>query len=150
MHKISSRESAATSVAVACLWLTAIGRVYPIPAATARLTPPPRFEPGDPLNGATIMAEFGELDGTFHFFAVVTPDGRIPTVGEDSTLNDPAVWYTGPIGTIAHLSDFALVFTDHDDARDEMQIHAPNLPDGTKILAFSVVVEEIDNHFDAS
>jgi hypothetical protein len=90
------------------------------------------------------MSEFGDLDGRFEFFAVVTPDGKIPTVGEDSSLNEPSVWYTSPIGTIAHLSDFALVFTDRDDALDELQRHTEGLPRGTRIRAFSVVVEEVD------
>ncbi len=90
------------------------------------------------------MSDFGDLDGRFEFFAVVTPDGKIPTVEEDGTLNEPSGWYTSPIGTIAHLSDFALVFTDRDDALDELEKHRRNLPEGTRIRAFSVVVEEVD------
>ena len=49
------------------------------------------------------MPDFGELDSHFLIYAVVTPDGKIPTVEEDSSLNDPSHWYTSPIGTIAHL-----------------------------------------------
>ena len=93
------------------------------------------------------MSDFGDLDGHFEFFAVVTPDGKIPTVEEDSTLNDPSVWYTSPIGTIAHLSEFALVFTDRDDANADLERHRAELPEGTRVRAFSVVVEEIhDDH----
>jgi hypothetical protein len=94
--------------------------------------------------GATTMPDFGDLDGRFDFFAVVTPDGKIPTLEDHTTLNDPAEWYTSPIGTISHLSDYALVFTDWDDANADYQQHRHNLPDGTKIRAFSVVVEEIE------
>ena len=90
------------------------------------------------------MAEFGDLDGRFEFFAVVTPDGKIPTLGEDSTLNDPSVWYTSPIGTIAHLSDFAMVFTDRVDAHTDLEHHRSELPAGTKVRAFRIEVEEID------
>ncbi len=96
------------------------------------------------LEGITIMPEFGELDGHFVFYAVVTPDGKIPTVEEDSSLNDPSHWYTSPIGTIAHLSEFALVFSDHDDAEAELAKHLQQLPKGTKVRTFSAVVEEID------
>src|SRR4051812_29145281 len=53
------------------------------------------------------MIDYGDIDGLFEFFAVVTPDGRIPTVDDESRLTDPSVWYTGPIGTLAHLSDYA-------------------------------------------
>jgi hypothetical protein len=95
------------------------------------------------------MSDFGDLDGHFEFFAVVTPDGKIPTVEEDSTLNDPSVWYTSPIGTIAHLSEFALVFTDRDDAEADFERHRAELPEGTRVRAFSVVVEEIDDHLAA-
>ena len=92
------------------------------------------------------MIDFGDLDGRFEFFAVVTPDGKIPTLEDDSTtLNDPSGWYTSPIGTIAHLSDFALVFTDRDDAFDELEKLREQLPDGTRVRAFSVVVEEVDD-----
>jgi hypothetical protein len=91
------------------------------------------------------MTDFGDLDARFEFFAVVTPDGKIPTVEDDATLNDPSVWYTSPIGTIAHLSDFALVFTDRDDADADLERHRPLLPEGTRVRAFSVVVEEIDD-----
>ncbi len=94
------------------------------------------------------MSDFGDLDGRFEFFAVVTPDGKIPTVEDDATLNDPSGWYTSPIGTIAHLSDFALVFTDRDDADADMELHRAQLPEGTRVRAFSVVVEEIDHDFD--
>ena len=94
------------------------------------------------------MSDFGDLDGHFEFFAVVTPDGKIPTVEDDSTLNDPSVWYTSPIGTIAHLSEFALVFTDRDDADADLERHRPLLPEGTRVRAFSVVVEEVDHDFD--
>jgi len=99
--------------------------------------------------GTTTMADFGDLDGHFQFFAVVTPDGKIPTVEDDTTLNDPAGWYTSPIGSIAHLSDYALVFTDWDDANADYQQHRENLPAGTKIRAFSVKVEEIDGDSEA-
>ena len=91
------------------------------------------------------MTDFGDLDGHFVFYAIVTPEGKIPTVGEDSTLNDPSHWYTSPIGTIAHLSDFALVFTDHDDADSDLAHYSHELPEGTKVRAFGVVVEELDN-----
>ena len=94
------------------------------------------------------MMNLGDLDGHFHFFAVVTPDGKIPTVAEDSKLNDPAQWYTSPIGTLAHLSDFALVFTDWDDANADYQQHRAELPEGTKIRAFTVSVEEVDNPYE--
>ena len=94
------------------------------------------------------MSEFGDLDGHFEFFAVVTPDGKIPTVGEDASLNDPSVWYTSPIGTIAHLSDFALVFTDRDDAEADLALHRDLLPEGTQIRSFGVIVEEIDEDDD--
>jgi hypothetical protein len=94
------------------------------------------------------MSDFGDLDARFEFFAVVTPDGKIPTVEDDATLNDPSGWYTSPIGTIAHLSDFALVFTDRDDADADMALHRDHLPEGTRVRAFSVVVEEIDHDFD--
>jgi hypothetical protein len=94
------------------------------------------------------MSDFGDLDGQFEFYAVVTPDGKIPTVEEDSTLNDPSRWYTGPIGTIAHLSYFALVFTDRDDAEADLAKHLHELPEGTGIRAFSVVVEELDTDLD--
>ncbi len=90
------------------------------------------------------MNDFGDLDGHFDFYAIVTPDGKIPTFEEDSTLNDPSHWYTGPIGTIAHLSYFALVFTDRDDAEADLAKHRHELPEGTKVRAFAVVVEEID------
>ncbi len=93
------------------------------------------------------MSDFGDLDGRFEFFAVVTPDGKIPTVEDDSTLNDPSVWYTSPIGTIAHLSEFALVFTDRDDADADLERHRPHLPEGTRVRSFSVVVEEFDHDF---
>ncbi len=91
------------------------------------------------------MADFGDLDGHFEFFAVVTPDGKIPTIGEDSKLNDPAGWYTSPIGTIAHLSDFALVFTDRDDAIADLEQHREHLPEGTRVRSFRIEVEEIDD-----
>ena len=94
------------------------------------------------------MSEFGDLDGSFEFYAVVTPDGKIPTVEDDTTLNDPSKWYTSPIGTLAHLSDFALVFTDWDDANADYRHHRAQLPEGTKIRAFTVSVEEIDNAFE--
>lgn len=92
------------------------------------------------------MIDFGDLDAHFEFFAVVTPDGKIPTLEEDSSLNDPSGWYTSPIGTIAHLSDFALVFTDRSDAFDELEKFREQLPEGTRVRAFSVVVEEVDDH----
>ena len=89
------------------------------------------------------MMDFGDLDGNFEFFAVVTPDGKIPTVRDDATLNDPSQWYTSPIGSIAHLSDFALVYTDRDDADDDYRRHREKLPEGTTIRAFAISVEEI-------
>jgi hypothetical protein len=94
------------------------------------------------------MTDFGDIDGRFGFFAVVTPDGRIPTVDEESRLNDPAGWYTGPIGSIAHLSDYALVFTDWDDANADYQQHREKLPEGTTIRAFEVGVEEVVNAYE--
>jgi len=94
-----------------------------------------------------MMTDFGDIDGRFEFFAVVTPDGRIPTVDEDLKLNDPAVWYTGPIGTLAHLSDYALVFTDWDDAHADFQQYRGKLPEGTTIRAFGVRVKEIINAY---
>ncbi len=87
---------------------------------------------------------FGDLDGEFVFYAIVTPDGKIPTFGEDHKLHDPGKWYTSPIGSIAHLSEFALVFTDWDDANADYQHHREMLPEGTTIRAFAVSVEEID------
>jgi hypothetical protein len=69
------------------------------------------------------MPDFGDIDGRFEFFAVVTPDGKIPTVDDTDALNDPSLWYTGPIGTLSHLSDYAMVFTDWDDARGDFQRH---------------------------
>src|SRR3954470_17717139 len=95
-----------------------------------------------------MMTDFGNLDGDFQFFAVVTPDGRIPTVDENSKLNDPAVWYTGPIGTLAHLSDYALVFTDWEDAKVDYRQYRGQLPEGTRIRAFSVEVEETINAYE--
>ena len=94
------------------------------------------------------MTDFGEIDGQFSFYAIVTPDGKIPTVDEDENLNDPARWYTGPIGTLAHLSDYALVFTDWDDARADYQQHREGFPPGTTIRAFGVAVEEVDNPYE--
>jgi len=94
------------------------------------------------------MADFGDIDGQFVFFAVVTPDGKIPTVDDADALNDPSLWYTGPIGTLSHLSDYALVFTDWDDARADFQRHSDTLPEGTSIRAFGVAVEEIHNAYE--
>ena len=94
------------------------------------------------------MMDFGDLDGHFSFFAVVTPEGKIPTVEEDATLNDPAKWYTSPIGTLAHLSDFALVFTDWEDANADFKHYRDQLPEGTSIRAFSVSVEEVVNAYE--
>ncbi len=94
------------------------------------------------------MTDLGDIDGHFGFFAVVTPDGRIPTVDDDSKLNDPSGWYTGPIGTLAHLSDYALVFTDWDDANADYQQYRGNLPEGTTIRAFDVSVEEVVNAYE--
>jgi hypothetical protein len=93
------------------------------------------------------MTDFGDIDGRFEFFAVVTPDGRIPKVDDEEALNDPAVWYTGPIATLTHLSDYALVFCDWDDANADFQRHRRKLPEGTKIRAFGVRVEEILNAY---
>jgi hypothetical protein len=94
------------------------------------------------------MADFGDIDGRFEFFAVVTPDGKIPTVDDAEALNDPSLWYTGPIGTLSHLSDYALVFTDWDDAHADFQRHRDVLPEGTSIRAFGVAVEEIINAYE--
>jgi hypothetical protein len=94
------------------------------------------------------MTDFGDIDGRFEFFAVVTPDGRIPTVDDEEALNDPDVWYTGPIGTLTHLSDYALVFSDWDDANADFQRHRDVLPDGTTIRAFGINVEEILNAYE--
>ncbi len=79
------------------------------------------------------------------FFAV---DRRQdPDRGRGLDLNDPSGWYTSPIGTIAHLSEFALVFTDRDDANADLEQHRAELPEGTRVRAFSIVVEEIhDDH----
>jgi hypothetical protein len=95
-----------------------------------------------------IMTDFGDLDGSFGFYAVVTPDGKIPTVEEDATLNHPTEWYTSPIGTLAHLSDFALVFTDWEDANADFDRYRDKLPEGTTIRAFSVSVEEVVNAYE--
>jgi hypothetical protein len=95
-----------------------------------------------------MIMDFGDIDGRFGFYAVVTPDGRIPTVDDEAKLNDQGVWYTGPIGTIAHLSDYALVFTDWEDALAEFHEYRAQLPNGTKIRAFSVVVDEVENVYD--
>lgn len=92
--------------------------------------------------------DFGDIDGRFGFFAVVTPDGRIPTVDDEAKLNDATVWYTGPIGTLAHLSDYALVFTDWEDAKADFHEYRGQLPDGTKIRAFAIAVEEVENVYD--
>lgn len=94
------------------------------------------------------MTDYGDLDGQFHFYAVVTPDGKIPTFEDDATLNDPSKWYTSPIGSIAHLSDFALVYTDWDDAHADYQRHRPRLPEGTVIRSFRVAVEETENPYE--
>jgi hypothetical protein len=94
------------------------------------------------------MTDLGDIDGHFGFFAVVTPDGRIPTVDDDAKLNDPSGWYTGPIGTLAHLSDYALVFTDWDDANADYQQYRGALPEGTTIRAFDVSVEEVVNAYE--
>ena len=96
------------------------------------------------------MTEFGDLDGRFDFFAVVTPDGKIPTLEDHTKLNDPAEWYTSPDSLDITPVDYALVFTDWDDANADYQQHRENLPAGTRIRAFSVVVEEIENIFDDS
>jgi hypothetical protein len=105
---------------------------------------PPGTTPGLETN----MTDFGDIDGRFYFYAVVTPDGKIPTVDDGHALNDPAGWYTGPIGTIAHLSDYALVFTEWDDANADFQVYKNALPEGTTIRAFVVAVEEVDNAFE--
>jgi hypothetical protein len=94
------------------------------------------------------MTDFGDIDGQFGFFAVVTPDGRIPTVDEESRLNDPSGWYTGPIGSLAHLSHYALVFTDWNDAQVDFLQHRDNLPEGTTIRAFDVAIEEVLNAYE--
>jgi hypothetical protein len=94
------------------------------------------------------MIDFGDIDGRFEFFAVVTPDGRIPTVDDDARLNDPAGWYTGPLGTLAHLSDYAMVFTEWEDANADYLRHRDALPTGTTIRAFAVEVEEVMNAYE--
>ena len=94
------------------------------------------------------MTDFGDIDGRFEFYAVVTSDGKIPTVDDDAALNEPERWYTGPIGTIAHLSDFAMVYTDWDDANADYQRHRENLPAGTTIRAFAVAVQEVINGYE--
>lgn len=94
------------------------------------------------------MLDFGDLDGGFEFFAVVTPEGKIPTFEDDATLNDPSGWYTSPIGTLAHLSDYALVFSDREDAQADFDHHRDKLPEGTTIRAFRVHVEEISEEVD--
>lgn len=95
-----------------------------------------------------MTTDYGDVDGRFEFFAVVTPDGKIPTVDENAALNEPAGWYTGPIGTLAHLSDYALVFSDWEDAHADYQHYRGKLPEGTKIRAFGVQVEEIINAYE--
>jgi hypothetical protein len=94
------------------------------------------------------MTDFGDIDGGFRFYAIVTPEGKIPTVDEDARLNDPARWYTGPIGTLAHLSDYALVFTDWNDANIDYQQYRENLPPETEIRAFEVAVDEVVNPYE--
>lgn len=94
------------------------------------------------------MTDFGDLDGRFQFYAVVTPDGKIPTVDDADALNPPEGWYTSPIGTLAHLSDYALVFTDWDDAEADYRHYREALPPGTKIRAFAVDVDEIENPYE--
>lgn len=98
--------------------------------------------------GVMMSIDFGEIDGQFDFYAVVTPDGHIPTVDEDSRLNEPSGWYLSPIGTLAHLSHYALVFTEWEDAQSDYQLHRDALPEGTKIRAFRVQVDEIDNVYE--
>ena len=94
------------------------------------------------------MVDFGDIDGRFDFFAVVTPDGKIPTVDEAEALNEPSRWYTGPIASLSHLSDYALIFTDWDDANADFQRHIDVLPQGTSIRAFGVAVEEVINAYE--
>ena len=85
------------------------------------------------MNGGSDDDDFGDIDGRFEFFAVVTPNGRtIPTVDDDAKLTDPAVWYTGPVGTLTHLSDYALVFSEWDDANADYQRHREGLPRGRR------------------
>ena len=95
------------------------------------------------------MSDFGDLDGRFDFFAVVTPDGKIPTLEDHTTLNDPAEWYTSPIGTISHLSDYALVFTDWDDAQAEYQQHRPNLGNYEGQCPSVLLAGELDDYLGA-
>lgn len=94
------------------------------------------------------MLDFGDIDGRFDFFAVVTPDGKIPTVDDAEALNEPSLWYTGPIASLSHLSDYALIFTDWEDARADFQRHKDLLPQGTSIRAFGVGVQEIINAYE--
>ena len=81
-----------------------------------------------PRTGDGTMVDFGDIDGRFDFFAVVTPDGKIPTIDEAEALNEPSRWYTGPIASLSHLSDYALIFTDWDDAQADFQRHIDLLP----------------------
>ena len=77
------------------------------------------------------MSNLGDLDGQFEFYAIVTPEGKIPTVDHDHHLNDPSTWYTSPIGTHAHFSDFTLVFNEWEDAKADYQHFKAQLPAGS-------------------
>ena len=94
------------------------------------------------------MPNLGDLDGQFEFYAIVTPEGKIPTVDHDHKLNDPSSWSTSPIGTHAHISDFTLVFNEWEDAKADYQHFKAQLPAGTKIRAFHVVVEEFEHVYE--
>jgi hypothetical protein len=52
------------------------------------------------------------------------------------------------IGTLAHLSDYALVFSEWDDAHADYQLYRGSFPEGTKIRAFRVQVEEVLNAYE--
>jgi hypothetical protein len=91
------------------------------------------------------MTDFGDLDGRSEFFAV-TPGGTVHTPEDhSSTLNEPSVWYTRSIGTIARRPDIAPAFTGRVDACDELEQLRDQLPDGTRVRASSVAVEEVDD-----
>ncbi|MHC5537816.1 hypothetical protein ACYOEI_06260 [Singulisphaera rosea] len=94
------------------------------------------------------MADFGDIDGRFDFFAVVTPDGKIPTLDDAEALNEPSLWYTGPIASLYYLSDYALIFSEWDDARADFQRYKDLLPLGTSIRAFGVAVQEVLNAYE--
>jgi hypothetical protein len=75
----------------------------------------------------------------------VTPGGKTPTIDDAAALNDPSRWYTGPTGTLSHLSGYALVSTGRADARAGFRRHRGVPPEGASTRAFGVAVEEIIN-----